>query len=388
MKSHKIGNRQQAIGNSFLTLLMPHAFRLVPLWLLLSNGVAGAAEIAGKNEWDNLVAAAEKEGQLVVYTGGVASAAKIEEVFQKAYPKIKVISVAGRGSQLGPRIIAERRAGKYLADVYIGGKGTPSATLYPGKVLAPIQPLFVLPEVLDQSKWFQGKHKYVDPEEKYIFAFVGSGGGVEINYNTALVNPKEFKSYWDLLNPKWKGKIVATDPRLPGSGTTTLFFYYHSKLGPEFMRRLYGEMEVTLTRDYRQPVDWLATGKFAICVPCYNGEVEKAIKQGLPLGEMLNLQEGGTLSAGGGTLTFIDGAPHPNAAKLFVNWLLSREGQIQFQARDGSDSRRIDIPKQNVMQQNRRLDGVEYFDADDPKFADRGPADKLLNEIFSKTARQ
>src|SRR5574341_1407592 len=144
--------------------------------LLLLASAAGAAEISGRTEWENLVAAAEKEGQLTVYTGGVASQAKIEEAFQIAYPKIKVNSVTGRGSQLGPRIIAERRAGKYLVDFFMGGKGTASATLLPGKVLAPIQPLLMLPEVLDLSKWWQGKHKYVDPEGKYIFAFVGSGG--------------------------------------------------------------------------------------------------------------------------------------------------------------------------------------------------------------------
>ncbi len=358
------------------------------LLLLLSNCAAGAAETPWRNEWENTVAAAEKEGQLVIYTGGVASQARIEEAFQKAYPKIKVISVGGRGSQLGPRIIAERRAGKYLADLFIGGKGTAHATLYPGKVLAPIQPLLILAEVLDQSKWWQGKHKYVDPEGKYIFAFVGNGGGVEISYNTKLVNPKEFKTYWDLLNPKWKGKIVATDPRLHGMDTPVLFFYYHSKLGPEFMRRLYGEMDITIARDYRQPIDWLAAGKFAICMPCNARETEKAMRQGLPLGQILDLKEGGTLSSGGGTISFIDAAPHPNAAKVFVNWLLSREGQTHFQTRDRSDSLRIDIPKQNVLQENRRVDAVDYFDGDDPKFSDRRPADKLLNDIFGKARGQ
>jgi iron(III) transport system substrate-binding protein len=187
--------------------------------------------------------------------GGVVSQTRIEEVFQKTYPKIKATVATGRGSQLGPRIIAERRAEKYLADLFLGGKGTAYATLYPGKVLAPLEPLLILPEVRDPSKWWQGKHRYIDPEEKYIFAFVGSGGGVEITYNTKLAMPKEFKTYWDLLNPKWRGKIVATDPRLGGMDTAVLFFYYHSKLGPEFMKRLYGDMDVTTARDYRQPID-------------------------------------------------------------------------------------------------------------------------------------
>jgi hypothetical protein len=70
-----------------------------------------------------------------------------------------------------------------------------------------------------------------------------------------------------------------------------------------------------------------------------------------------------------------------------VNWLLSREGQIEFQKRDGSDSFRIDIPKQSVFPENRRIDGADYLEGDDPKFSDRRPADKLLNEILGKTGK-
>jgi iron(III) transport system substrate-binding protein len=352
--------------------------------LFLSSNSVPAGEVAPRSEWETTITAAEKEGQLVVYTGGEVSQIRIEEAFQSAYPKIKVTTLTGRGSQLGPRIIAERRAGKYLVDLFIGGKGTAYAVLHPAKVLAPIQALLALPEVVDQSKWWQGKHRYVDAEQKYIFAFVGSGSVVEIRYNTKLVNPKEFTTYWDLLNPRWKGKIVATDPRMGGMDSLVIFFYYHPTLGPDFMRKLYGEMNVTIARDYRQPIDWLATGKFSICMPCNSRETRNAIQQGLPIGQILDLKEGGNMTSGGGTISLIDKAPHPNAAKLFVNWLLSREGQLEFQKRDGADSLRIDISKQNVLPENRRLEGVDYFDGDDPKFSDRRPADKLLNEIFSK----
>jgi len=113
--------------------------------------------------------------------------------------------------------------------------------------------------------------------------------------------------------------------------------------------------------------------------------MEKAVKQGLSVGQTVDpLREGGTLTSGGGTISYIDKAPHPNAAKLFANWLLSREGQTEFQRRDGADSLRIDIPKHNVLPENRRRDAVDYFDGDDPKFSDRRAADKLLNEILNK----
>jgi len=358
-------------------------------------GLAAESKPAWQVEWERTAAAAEKEGQLTLYIfdGGPVTVETVQ-AFERAYPKIKVNQLRGRGNDLGPRIISERRAGKYLADIFTGGKGTAHATLYIGKALDPIKPLLILPEVLDEGKWWQGRHKYVDPEGKYIFVFVANGGGVNINYNKSLVNSKEFNSYWDLLNPKWKSKIVATDPRTRGMDTPVLFFYYHPKLGPEFMRRLYGEMEITIARDYRQPVDWLAVGKFSLCIPCVSDEIDSAMRQGLPVAQIFNLKEGGTLTSSGGTLTVLNQAPHPNAAKIFINWLLSRAGQVQVQKgrkdrpRTGSNSLRIDIPKEDVPEENLRKEGVDYFDGDDDRFSDRRPVDKLLNEILGKSDRR
>jgi iron(III) transport system substrate-binding protein len=278
-------------------------------------------------------------------------------------------------------------------DVFAGGKGTAFATLYVGRVLDPINTLLVLPEVADETKWWRGKHKYVDPEGKYIFAYVGNAGAVEINYNSNAVNPKEFTSYWDLTQPRWKGKIAASDPRMRGMDNPVLFFYYHPKLGPEFIRKLYGESDVSIARDYRQPVDWLASGKFLLCIPCVSDEMDRAMKQGLPVGQIIGLKEGGTLSSSGGTLSLLQNAPHPNAAKVFINWLLSRDGQLQVQkGRKGrlltpSNSLRTDIPKNDLPEDSLRKDGVDYFDADDDRNSDRRPADKLFNEIFGKASK-
>ena len=364
------------------------------LFLLLPcarSAFAAEARPAWRAEWDKVVAAAEKEGLLSVYI--FENGPLTEETvrgFERAFPKIKVSQLRGRGNDLGPRLVAEKRAGKHIADLFAGGKGTAYTTLYAGKLLDPIKPLLRLPEVVDETKWWRGQHKYVDPEGKFIFAYIGNAGGVEINYNTTLVNPKEFGSYWDLIQPKWKGKIVATDPRVRGMDNPVLFFYYHSRLGPDFIKKLYGDMEVAIARDYRQPVDWLAAGKFAVCIPCVSDEMDKAMEQGLPLGQIFRLREGGTLSSSGGTLSLLRNAPHPNAARVFVNWLLSRDGQMQVQKgrkgrpRTGSNSLRIDISKSELPDEIQRKDGAEYFDADDDRFADRRPADKLFNEIFGK----
>ena len=124
--------------------------------------------------------------------------------FQKKYPEIKVIAAPGRGE--ASQILAERRAGKYVVDLSIHGMTTMSP-LHKAKAFDPIKPTLMLPEVLDESKWWGGKHLYKDEEKQYIFA---SDLTVltSFAYNTQLVDPKEIKSYWDFLHPKWRGKIL------------------------------------------------------------------------------------------------------------------------------------------------------------------------------------
>ena len=118
---------------------------LVLCWGLLS---AFPVQAAWQNDWDNTVEAARKEGQVSLYVSDVFY--EVFQDFQKRFPNIKVVTVAGRGSQIAQRVMAERRAGKYLADVYIGGSGTVYNIFYEGKVLSPLKPLLVLPEVLDR----------------------------------------------------------------------------------------------------------------------------------------------------------------------------------------------------------------------------------------------
>ena len=358
-----------------------------------STGFAFAAESkpAWQVEWERTVKAAEEEGHLTVYIAGYG--ALIDSgVFQKAYPKIKVTSVTGSGTQLAPRIVAERRGDKFLADVYSGGGTSLYQNLYLGRMLEPIKPALILPEVIDPTKWWEGKQKYVDREGHSIFVFEGDvATGGSPAYNTSLLNPKDYKSFWDFLNPKLKGKIVSPDIRkVRGSGLSVQYLYYHKDLGPEFFRRFYGEMDVTLTADVRQAVDWLAVGKFALSMPTQSSYTAKAKAQGLPVDEFdpHHFKEGAAIAVAFGQLALMNRAPHPNAAKVFVNWLLSREGQTAFQRvistpGDAKNSRRIDVPKDHIPAAERRGDGVKYFDAEDPDTKDIRPATKLMDEIFA-----
>ena len=361
---------------------------LVVLWLgfalMLLATQSHAAQADWKKDWEQTLAAARKEGQVNVY---IYRYEGLLQEFKREFPGINVVSVTGRGNELTNRIMAERRAGRYIADVYSGGTNSLYNTLYKGKVLDPLKPLLVLPEVTDVTKWFGKEHRYADPEGKYIFAFIGSPSNAQLAYNTHLVNPKEFKSYTDVINPKWKGKIVSLDPRDTGLGATMQFYYYSPEIGPEFMKKFFGGMDVTYAKNFRQMTDWLAQGKFAICMGCKDSA--RAKNQGLPVDDFdtNGWKEGSSFSAGGGSISYLNQAPHPNAAKVFLNWFLSPKGQIALQKLgdpdDAANSRRIDIPKDDIPPDNRLQPGVKYFDVVKPEYGDMKPIFDLAKEIMA-----
>jgi len=357
---------------------------------LFSVPTAWAAE-PWRTEWEKALEAAKKEGQVNIYHFAGSSGLLIEAgIFQKRFPEIKVVAVTGDPL---PRIRAERRAEKYLADVTIGGSSS-TWQLYMGKALDPIKDALILPEVVDESKWWKGKHHYTDRERRYAFTFIGNTDFGSISYNANLVNPAEFQSLWDFLRPKWKGKIVARDIRSPGPGTVSIrVFYYSPKLGPEFIRRLFGEMDIGLTRDRRQAVDWLAAGKYAICFFCPAGDVQRAKSQGLPVGYFGPMKEGAGLTSSGGNMGLLNKAPHPNAAKVFINWALSREAQNALQtdyARVAGgfwNSLRMDIPKDVVPPEYRLKEGIEYVEVDNPDRISLEPVLKVFNEAPARAGK-
>jgi iron(III) transport system substrate-binding protein len=349
-----------------------------------------------KIEWEKTVEGAKKEGQISVY-GSDTFESFLRAAFQKKYPEIIVNFIGGRAPVVGPKLITERRAGKYLVDLVLTGPGTPYRMLYKNKALDPIGPALMLPEVLDESKWWHGKHHYVDSEEKHIFIYEATVQSGDLAYNTQLVKPEEIKSYRDLLHPRWRGKIVAMDPKVSGAVSRGIrFFYFQSELGPKFITRLFGETEITLARDFTQMLDWLATGKFSLAIFVGSAEAAKAASQGLPLKEFPpnHFQEGAAVSPFNGTLSLVNRAPHPNAAKVLINWLLSREGQIAVQqhlASEGSfrESLREDIPKDIIPSAHRRESKVQYLMISRAADIDgENDALKLANDALSAARRK
>ena len=124
--------------------------------------LAAEANPASQVTWENTLAAAKKEGRLNFYVGRYGSEPLLNE-FRKEFPEIKIFSTNGTGNSLGTRIVAEARAGSVLADLYSGGAVTNFEILYKAKVLGSLKSALILPEILDESKWYGGKHCYNDP---------------------------------------------------------------------------------------------------------------------------------------------------------------------------------------------------------------------------------
>ncbi len=340
-----------------------------------------------QEEWDKTLKAAEQEGQVVLYSLSEIGDAIANTGFQKKFPRIKISVVTARGGEHVSRVMAERRAGKFLADIGNLGNTSPY-TLYQSKTLEPIASSFILPEVGDESKWWQGKQQFIDPENRYILVYVGAPLFL-VGYNTKLVDPGGFKSYWDLLDPKWKGKIVAFDPKAGGfAATRDRFFYHNPELGPTFLRRLFSEMALTLYVRFPQGEDWLAAGKYSICL-CRHQSISEAKTQGLPVDLMdpSSFKEGTGVESRAKTLVLMNRAPHPNAAKVFLNWFLSREGQSDFQKigakildAGAEGSLRMDIPKDDIPLRNRLNPGVKYMPQWNPDYFDMKPIAKLISE--------
>ena len=340
-------------------------FTVFGVELLLSGALVRAAEPkpAGQLAWEKVVAAARAEGHVVVYGDSQGTHPDILAEFNRDYPDIKVVTVSGRGSQLAPRLVAERRAGKYLADILAAGS-TGSYRTLGEEAFDPIPPALILPDVVDKSKWYGGKHYYPDPKNQYIFMYEGSVETGYLRINTSTFKKDDFKSYWDVLDKKWAGKILVFDP-LVGSIQNVAILYADPRVGPQFVKRLFADMNISVSKERRQATDWLAQGVFPICFFCR--DIEIATKQGLPVDNAHVKEAVSTIAPGGNAaLHLMSKAPHPNGARVFLNWYLSRQGQMIWQkvmntkVGEPSESMRIDIPKDDVPAEVRRVDGVDY----------------------------
>ena len=317
-------------------------------------------------EWDALVAAAREEGELQAFLCcTMADAIEPLTVALEEKFGIKLVASSGSSRNQAEKVKAERDAGKYTLDIWTGGPNTSNNRLRPFGVLDPVKPLLFHPEILDDSVWQTGQLEWTDLDTRNtVLAFRANATTAEISYNTNLIDPNDIQSWRDLLKPEYHGLIVAAnDPRAAGAGTQTVFLFANPDLGPEYMTALFTETDITIQADPVQATNLLAKGTYALCILGCGTEARKARDDaGLPVEDAwpFVLAEGSRASVGGSGLMAINRGPNPNARKLFINWFMSREGQILYQKATGDNSLRIDIPKDTVDKANLWLEGRQY----------------------------
>jgi iron(III) transport system substrate-binding protein len=339
---------------------------LLASMLFASSAMAQSGD--WRKTWDETLAAAKKEGKVVV--GGSPDPVMRSEVipaFEKRYG-IKVEYIAGRSSEITERVKLERAAGIYSIDAYLSGPDTQYNVLHAEKMIDPLRPYLILPEVTDASKWKPGKLWFMDKDGAYVLRLFNSVDSL-IFINTDFVKPEEMKSAQDLLNPKWQGKISSEDPTSDrGSGGNTAANIY-SQLGPDFTKKLYVDQKVVPSRERRQLTDWLARGTHPICLTCRADDVRPLQKEGykiVELYELAGLQ--GRVNSSPFLLSIANKPAHPNGVRVFVNWLTGKEALEIYSRGFQAATLRTDVDESFLDPRSVPKAGVTYPDDADPKW--------------------
>jgi iron(III) transport system substrate-binding protein len=286
----------------------PGAAGWLALLALLAVGVIGLpAHGIAQSDWDKVAAEAKKEGKLVVYNGtGFKIVRKLADLFQKAHG-IEVEVLDGRATEIRERIRTEQAAGRFIGDVNYTGRTTSAAQAAEGH----FQPHGDLPRLSALAEPF---------EANGIFLPV-KAGNFAILVNTSLVKDGEIKSWKDVEDPKWDGKVLSDDPRALGGGQVWFEVTWRA-YGRDYHEKVAAHKPV-ISRIFAESNRRIARGEFAVYLP-FNVSEFQSLK-GLPI-KVVIPEEGVPFAVLGPTL--LKGAPHPNAGRLFMNFLLEPDPQL------------------------------------------------------------
>ena len=304
---------------------------------LLANTLRAAE---APEEWQKVVEAAKKEGKVVV--GGPPTSVlrqKFKETFEKRFG-IELELISAPGPQNASRAMSEFKAGVKYFDVLHGGSGT-LEPLMRENMLEPLMDFVILPEVKDPRQWWGG-HMWEDNVDtnRFIYSYSADFSTPPF-YNADLIKPDEVKSYDDFLQPRWKGKIGFFEPRVPSAGQGLWGFLMKIK-GKEYLQRL-ANQELFISRDGKQLADALAKGTLAFNLGQSQRFIDPYIKAGIPIKALRNIKEGLSGSNGFGTVAILRNSAQVNAAKVYINWLLGKEGQDLYSRALTQGTRRLDV---------------------------------------------
>ena len=356
---------------------------LIPLVFTASAAFGAAAPANFEQEWSKLVAAAQQEGTLSIASGGAPSRQyrPVVDLYSKKF-NIKVEVSTGNATDTVNRVLAERKAGKFTIDVALISSRENQQRLVPSESLVPMTTVLFHPEVLDMSAWYKKRHMYADKFGKFaLINHAGLEDQYEAWYNTDKIKEAEIATLAkqaDIFDPKWKGKIAGQGMGDPSGIRQMIDSYFEPDRGPDWVRRYITSAGVTFSDDRRILETWLVNGRFPIHFIATGTEEYVALaRKGLPIKPHVMIKKQGVLRASGSgcCISAFANAPHPNAAKLFINWFLTKEGQTATHNLIPNLDRaslRNDVPFGEVLPAQRRGFGKEYaFPDADPAMGEK-----------------
>lgn len=288
--------------------------------------------------WAKVVQAAQKEGVVVLYTfalaGDVGNA--VSKAFRDKYG-VKAEVIGGTSPVMLARVKAEYSAGQYIADIADFSAGR-ALELKDAKMTVSNKDI---PALRDRGAW--NIHPLDMDPEGHLFSYYGTVLGPWVN--TRLVKPdEEPKSWQEFLEPKWKGKLIIGDP---GVYIGTEIFYYamvikEKRLTEDYFRRLAPQIKKYEAGGAREQVASLARGEGHVSLTASPSGGTSLIAEGAPI-KAIEMKEG-LVSTASTVSAQLSKAPHPNAARLFLNWFLSAEGLATWAKAASQSTYRKDVP--------------------------------------------
>ena len=394
-KCTQCGQCKEVNMKHFLRLVMVFLFAalILPAYLqaaqppTLEKARTPGPGASSERAWNDMLTEAKKEGSVVLYNTAWSSQMRValSQAFKGKYGIDLEFSPFSRGAELLAKVQTEQRSGLFLADVFGAGGGTLLSAMKPAGILGSIEPLLVLPEITDGKYWRGGKFPFLDKDRTTI----GMIASVQRNifYNTNLIKKGEITTYKDLLKPQYKGKITINDPAVSGAGKEV---FLHLALNiwnlddtKTFLIQLLKQQEAVIERDNRQHVESVARGKYAIGIGPNLDLLANLLRQGSPVDAVI-LKEGIYVMSAAGCIAVPTKLAHPNATRLFINWLMSKEGQTVFANAFGSPSMRNDVSSAQLNPLFIPQPGEKVFPANEASILFTDTITKVTKQIIDE----
>jgi iron(III) transport system substrate-binding protein len=344
---------------------------------------AALAQTKPAADWQAVLEAAKREGVVKCACPPRREfALAFKKGFEETHPGITLELTAAALPAFPLRVAKEQSAKMFLWDVYTFGPGAEIFDLKNKGGLESLWDYMSLPEVLNDSAWFGGiKDRFLDVEQKHIF-------GMFYTISTGSINREVFpdlkiKSFEELLNPAFKGKMVSVDPRVGGAGESLAAAVYQ-RYGRDGLKKLFVDQDVLLMKGNVEVAEQVVRKARPISLTSVSPDSQRRFKDAgvkLNIAE-LHVPELARAGTNGSCPAVFKNPPNPNATKVFINWLLSRDGQKVISAARGEPSARTDVPV--VSPDDAPKPGVKYLYAHKEEVMTRylAPAQKILRELI------